>query len=152
MRVVALDLGTRRIGVAVSDAGGIMATPYSVIERSGDQDADRARVAEIVADVGAGMVLVGLPLSLDGRKGPAAQAALAEAEALRQTLGVPVETHDERLSSVSANRVLTEAGVTGRRRKKARQAGAVDQAAATVVLQSWLDLHRKGGTGESGRR
>ena len=142
MRVVALDLGTRRIGVAVSDAGGVMATPYSVIERSGDVRVDRARVAEIVEEVGAGMVVVGLPLSLDGRKGPAARAALEEAEALRQALEVPVETHDERLSSVSANRALTDAGVTGRRRKKARQAGAVDQAAATVFLQSWLDGKR----------
>jgi putative holliday junction resolvase len=63
-------------------------------------------------------------------------------EGLREVLDVPVETHDERLSSVSANRALTEAGVTGRRRRKARQAGAVDQAAATVFLQSWLDGHR----------
>ena len=119
-----------------------MATPYSVIERSGDVSADRARLAEIVAEVGAGVVVVGLPLSLDGRKGPAARAALDEAEALRQVLDVPVETYDERLSSVSANRALTEAGVRGRRRTKARQAGAVDQAAATVVLQSWLDGRR----------
>jgi putative holliday junction resolvase len=143
MRVVALDLGTRRIGVAVSDAGGTMATPYSVIERSGDVGTDRARLAEIVAEVGAGMVLVGLPLSMDGRKGPAARAALEEAEALREVLAVPVESHDERLTSVSANRSLTEAGVTGRRRQRARKAGAVDQAAATVLLQSWLDTHRK---------
>ena len=142
MRVLALDLGTRRIGVAVSDAGGTMATPYSVIERSGDVAADRSRVAEIVAEVGAGMVLVGLPLSMDGRKGPAARAALEEAEALRGMLDVPVESYDERLSSVSANRALTEAGVTGRRRQKARKAGAVDQAAATVFLQSWLDKNR----------
>lgn len=142
MRVVALDLGTRRIGVAVSDAGGTMATPYSVIERSGDTEADRARVAEIVTEVGAGMVLVGLPLSMDGRKGPAARAALEEAEALRGVLDVPVESYDERLTSVSANRALTEAGVTGRRRQKARKAGAVDQAAATVLLQSWLDKNR----------
>jgi putative Holliday junction resolvase len=142
MRVVALDLGTRRIGVAVSDAGGIMATPYSTIERSGDVSADRARVAEIVAEVGAGLVVVGLPLSMDGRKGPAARAALEEAEALRQVLDVPVESYDERLTSASANRSLDEAGVTGRRRRRARQAGAVDQAAAAVLLQSWLESHR----------
>jgi putative Holliday junction resolvase len=142
MRVVALDLGTRRIGVAVSDAGGIMATPYSTIERSGDVSADRARVADIVSEVGAGLVLVGLPLSMDGRKGPAARAALEEAEALRSVLDVPVECHDERLTSVSANRALDEAGVTGRRRRTAREAGAVDQAAATVLLQSWLDARR----------
>ncbi len=146
MRVVALDLGTRRTGVAVSDAGGTMATPYSVIERSGDVAVDRARVAQIVAEVGAGLVVVGLPLSLDGTKGPAAEAALAEAEALRQVLDVPVECHDERLTSVTANRSLSEAGVTGRRRRQARAAGAVDQAAAAVLLQSWLDSHTDRGS------
>ena len=144
MRAVALDLGTRRIGVAVSDSGGIMATPYSTIQRSGDPRADRARVAELVAEIGAGLVVVGLPLTMDGSEGPAARAALEEADALREVLDVPVECHDERLTSVSANRSLTEAGVTGGRRRKARAAGAVDQAAATVLLQSWLDSHRNG--------
>ena len=139
MRAVALDLGTRRIGVAVSDSGGIMATPYSTIERSGDPAVDRAKVAAIVAEVGAGLVVVGLPLSMDGSEGPAAKAALEEAEALRQVLDVPVEYQDERLTSVSANRSLTDAGVTGRRRRKARVAGAVDQTAAAVLLQAWLD-------------
>ena len=119
-----------------------MATPYSVIRRSGDVRADRAKVADIVCEVGAGLVVVGLPLSMDGSEGPAAKAALAEAEALRDVLDVPVELQDERLTSVSANRSLTEAGVTGRRRRKARQAGAVDQAAAAVLLQSWLDAKR----------
>ena len=144
MRVVALDLGTRRIGVAVCDAGGIMATPYSTIERSGDAGADRARVAETVAEVDAGLVVVGLPLSMDGTVGTAAAAALVEAEALRAVLDVPVELQDERLTSVSANRSLAAAGVTGRRRQAARRAGAVDQAAAAIVLQSWLDAHRTG--------
>lgn len=141
MRVLGLDLGTRRIGVAVSDAGGIMATPYSVIERSGDPAADRSRVAELVAEVGAGAVVVGLPLSLDGGIGPAAAAALEEADALRGVLDVPVECHDERLTSVAANRSLSAAGLTGRRRRRARQAGVVDQTAAAVLLQSWLDAH-----------
>lgn len=122
-----------------------MATPYSVITRSGDARADRARVAEIVSEVEAGLVVVGLPLSMDGSEGPAAKAALKEADALRDLLDVPVELQDERLTSVTANRSLTEAGVTGNRRRKARAAGAVDQAAATVLLQSWLDTHRKGG-------
>lgn len=122
-----------------------MATPYSVIQRSGDVSADRAKVAEIVHEVGAGLVVVGLPLSLDGSEGPAARAALEEAGALRQVLDVPVECHDERLTSVTANRSLTEAGVTGRKRRRARQAGAVDQAAAAVLLQSWLDTRRSGG-------
>lgn len=119
-----------------------MATPYSVIKRSGDSRADRAKVADIVSEVGAGLVVVGLPLAMDGTEGPAARAALDEAQALRDLLDVPVECHDERLTSVSANRSLTEAGVTGRRRRKAREAGAVDQAAAAVLLQSWLDSKR----------
>ncbi|HTJ74609.1 MAG TPA: Holliday junction resolvase RuvX [Acidimicrobiales bacterium] len=140
MRAVGLDLGTRRIGVAVSDSGGIMATPYSVIERSGDPEVDRKRVAEVVAEVGAEAVVVGLPLSMDGTVGPAATAASAEAAALRQLLAVPVELQDERLTSVTANRSLAAAGVTGRRRSRAaRQAGAVDSTAAAILLQSWLD-------------
>jgi putative Holliday junction resolvase len=119
-----------------------MATPYCTIHRSGDVKADRARVAEIVAEAEAALVVVGLPLSMDGSEGPAARAAREEIEALRQVLDVPVEGQDERLTSVSANRSLTEAGLTGRRRKKARAAGAVDQAAAAVLLQSWLDTRR----------
>ena len=142
MRVVAIDLGSRRVGVAVSDSEGTLATPYGVIERSGDVGADRARVAQIVSDVGAGLVLVGLPLSLDGSVGPAASAALAEADALRQVVDVPVESHDERLTSVAANRSLSAGGVGGRRRRRARQAGAVDQTAAAILLQSWLDTRR----------
>lgn len=123
-----------------------MATPYCTIQRSGDVKADRARVAEIVAEAEAALVVVGLPLSMDGSEGPAARAALREAEALRAVLGVPVECQDERLTSVTANRSLTEAGVTGRRRRKARAAGAVDQAAAAILLQSWLDTHCSGGS------
>ena len=143
MRAVAVDLGTQRIGVAVSDAGGIVATPYCTVERSGDLGADRARLAGIVAEVGAGTVVVGLPLSMDGTVGPAAAAALEEADALRRILEVPVECHDERLTSVTAHRSLAAAGVTGRRRgRAARRSGAVDQTAAAVLLQSWLDGRR----------
>lgn len=134
MRVLGLDLGSRRIGVAVCDSGGLLATPYSVVERSGDPAADRARIAELAREVGAEAVVVGLPLSLDGSTGPAATAALAEAEALRQVLDVSVECHDERLSTVSASRSLAASGVKVRRRRK-----VVDQVAAAVVLQSWLD-------------
>lgn len=143
MRTIGLDLGTRRIGVAVSDSGGIMATPYSVIERSGDPQADRARVAAVVAEVEAERVVVGLPLSMDGTIGPAASAAVEEADALRRLLDVPVDLQDERLTSVTANRSLAAAGVTGRRRTRAaRRAGAVDSTAAAILLQAWLDGQR----------
>ena len=137
MRVVGLDLGSRRIGVAVSDSGGALATPYSVIPRSGDESTDRARIAEVVREVGAEAVVVGLPLSLDGSAGPAATAAEAEADALRQALDGPVQCHDERLSTVSAERSLAASGVRGTARRR-----VVDQVAAAVLLQSWLDSRR----------
>ncbi|MGH9189060.1 MAG: Holliday junction resolvase RuvX [Acidimicrobiales bacterium] len=137
MRVLGLDLGTRRIGVAVSDPAGVLAVPHGVVERSGDARRDRERLAEIVRDLQAERVVVGLPLSLDGSVGPAAQAAVAETEALEPVLGVPVESHDERLSTVSAHRSLAAAGM----RSKARR-GRVDEVAATVMLQSWLDSRR----------
>jgi len=109
-------------------------------------------VAAIVTEVEAELVLVGLPLSMDGSIGPAAAAALEEAEALRDVVGVPVRCHDERLTSVSANRSLAAAGVTGRRRtRNARRSGAVDQTAAAVMLQSWLDTPANGAGSRGGR-
>ena len=137
MRVLALDLGSRRIGVAVSDPTGMLASPFQVLERGTDPAADRAAIANIVTEVGAERVVVGLPLSLDGREGPAAQLARAEAEALTAVLPVPVELHDERLTTVAADRSLQRSGKSGRARRK-----VVDQAAATVLLQSWLDRGR----------
>lgn len=134
VRVIGLDLGTRRIGVAVSDSQGLLATPYEVVERCGDPDLDRQRIAAIVAEAEAGMVVVGLPLSADGSDGPAAIAARAEAEVLAEVLGLPVEMHDERFSTVSANRSLAAVGVNSRRRRN-----VIDQVAASVLLQSWLD-------------
>ena len=136
-RAVAVDLGSRRIGVAVSDRRGAMAFPRPVIERSGDPEADRRAVAAVTEEEEAGVLVVGLPLSLDGRRGPAAKAAAAEAEALSDLLadtGVRVETFDERFTTVSATSALTSAGKRGAARR-----GAVDSASATVLLQAWLD-------------
>ena len=133
-RAVALDIGTRRIGVALSDSGGTVATPYEVVTRSGDQTRDHGRIAALVAEADATIVVVGLPLSLDGSVGPAAQAILAEADELRAALGVPVVTWDERLSTVEAERSLRAMGVRQGQRRQ-----VVDQVAATVILQSWLD-------------
>jgi putative holliday junction resolvase len=137
MRVVGIDLGQRRIGVAVSDGGGRVAVPHGTVERSGDADRDRAALAAVVEELGADTVVVGLPLSLDGGTGPAAQAAEAEAAALAEVVGVPVELVDERLTTVSAHRSLAGAGVRTRERRR-----VVDQVAAAVLLQSWLDGHR----------
>ncbi len=145
MRALALDLGTRRIGVAVSDPGGVLATPLTVLARSGDPGEDHRRIAALVAAEEAGVVVVGLPLSLDGREGPAAVAARAEVAELATTLGVlgvRVVVHDERLTTVSAHRILAEQGLDERARRK-----VVDQVAAAVLLQAWLDTGARHGHG-----
>lgn len=136
-RVMAVDLGERRIGVAVSDSGGVLAVPHTTLERTGDLTADRAALVALAEELGAGLVVVGLPLGLDGRRGPAARVAEAEARALGEAMAdrdVAVETFDERLTTVSAERALAEAGRRGRARRR-----VVDQAAAAVLLQAWLD-------------
>jgi putative Holliday junction resolvase len=134
-RVVGVDLGTKRVGVAVSDAGGVLASPYEVIARSGDLARDRRRLRDIVEEVEAVLVVVGLPLSMDGSLGPAARAALEEVEALASVLGpVPVETFDERLTTVSADRSMQARKMNAVDRRK-----VVDKVAAAVMLQAWLD-------------
>lgn len=135
--MVGIDLGERRIGVAVSDPTGTIATPLTVIERSGDADADRAAVAAVVREVGAERVVVGVPVPMAGGEGPAARAATEEAAALAAVVGVPVETVDERLSTVAAERSLRERGVRGQARRR-----VVDKVAAAVILQAWLDRAR----------
>jgi putative Holliday junction resolvase len=133
-RALGLDLGSRRIGVALSDSDGVLATPYEVIPRQGDERRDHARIVELADEVGAAVVVVGLPLSLDGSAGPAARATMSEVARLAEVAGRPVETFDERLSTVSAHRSLRANGVGGRARRR-----VVDQVAAAVMLQAWLD-------------
>ena len=135
MKALGLDLGSKRVGVAFSS--GVLATPYEVIQRGRDHAADHARVAALVEECGAEIVVVGMPFSLDGSKGPAARLVEAEVEELRAALPVPVELHDERLTTVTAHRLLAEQGLDSRKR---RSAG--DGAAAAVLLQAWLDGRR----------
>lgn len=146
MRVVGLDLGARRIGVAVSDPSGTVATPHSVLQRSGDHAADHRAVAAVVAEYEADLLVVGLPRSLDGSLGPAAQGALIEVDELADAVPVPVETVDERLTTVSADRVLREASVKGQARRQ-----VIDKVAAAILLQTWLD-GRAQRDGEGGGR
>jgi putative Holliday junction resolvase len=129
-----VDLGSRRIGVAVSDGSRRVATPVTTLRRSGDRVADHKHLASLAGDYGAQEIVVGLPLTMSGTTGPAADAVLAEVEEMRAVVGVPVHTHDERLTTVSALGALREAGRRGRRQRQ-----VVDQVAATVILQSWLD-------------
>jgi putative holliday junction resolvase len=136
-RAVGVDLGSRRIGVAVTDAAGTMALPRSVLLRSGDADRDRQALVDLALEVGADVVVVGHPLSLDGTRGPAARAIEAEAEVLRMALdahGVGLELFDERLTTVTADRELAAAGVPSRRRR-----AVVDRSAAAVLLAAWLE-------------
>jgi putative pre-16S rRNA nuclease len=141
MRALGVDLGTKRIGVAVSDRSGTLASPLTVIERGRSRRADHTRIAELVRAEEAECVVVGLPIGLSGDAGRAAEAARSEAEALATVVGVPVETHDERFTTVTAERNLAEAGVSGRGRRQ-----VIDKAAAAVILQSWLDSRRGGAT------
>ncbi len=134
MRVVGIDLGTKRIGVAVSDSDGRLATAYEVIERGRYAAADRRRLAALAQELEAERVVVGLPLSMDGSVGPAARAALEEVAHLQEVLDVPVETFDERLTTVSADRSLIQNKMKAGARRR-----VVDKVAAAVLLQAWLD-------------
>ena len=141
MRALGLDLGSKRIGVAVSDPEGRLATPTDVLHRTGDRARDHRAIAALVAEWEAEVVVVGVPYSLDGGTGPAARAMLAESRQLAGVLEVPVETHDERLTTVSAERRLREAGLDSRAQRK-----VIDQMAAAILLQAWLDGRRRGAT------
>jgi putative Holliday junction resolvase len=137
---VGVDLGARRIGIAVSDSSGTLATPRGTLTRSGDPERDRRALVDLALEEGVVVVVVGHPLSLDGSRGPAALAAEAEAAALADVLdahGVRVELFDERLTTVSAHRALTAGGTRGR-----DQRAVVDRTAAAVLLMAWLDGRR----------
>lgn len=137
MRAIGLDLGSVRIGVAVSDSEGSLAVPSTTLTRARSWTEDHRRIAELVAQNAAEVVVVGLPLSMDGSTGPAARRTRKELEHLKRSLAVPVETYDERLSTVAANRSLQAAGLDA-----ARSREHVDEVAAAVILQAWLD-HRR---------
>ena len=134
MRAVGIDLGEKRIGVAISDSGGSLATPYEVVARTGSRDEDQRRIKAIVEEVEAEILVVGLPLSLDGTEGKAAQGARQEAEAIGQTVSVPIELHDERLTTVEAERILKEQGLDAAERRN-----VVDKVAAAILLQAWME-------------
>jgi putative Holliday junction resolvase len=131
-RVLGLDLGDARIGVAISDDERRIAVPLGTV-RTG-APADVRAIAELVRVHGVTLVVVGHPLLLSGEAGERAHHAERFADALGGVLAIPVELHDERLSTVEAERALRQTGASGRERRR-----AVDRSAATVILQSWLD-------------
>lgn len=137
MRALGIDLGAKRIGVALSDSAGTLATPYEVVPRSGDRARDHQRIAAMAEEAGAEVLVVGLPRSLDGSDGPAATAARAEADELAAATGLAVELWDERLTTVTADRDLMALEMKAPARRK-----VIDKVAASVMLQAWLD-HRR---------
>jgi putative holliday junction resolvase len=139
-RAVGIDLGSRRIGVAVSDSARTLASPRTTVIRTGDRERDLRQMVELVLEEEAVVVVVGHPLSLDGTRGRAATAAEEEADALRtalETHGVVVELFDERLTTVTADQSLRAGGMSGKARRK-----VIDRSAAAVLLQAWLDGRR----------
>ncbi|MBS7812260.1 Holliday junction resolvase RuvX [Roseococcus pinisoli] len=138
-RVVGLDPGSKIIGVALSDVTLMLASPYGSLKR-GKLKANAAEIMAICAKEGAGGLLVGLPLSMDGSRGPAAQAASDWALALSEATGLPVAMWDERMSSAAVNRAMIEEADLTRKRR----AAAVDAAAAAYTLQAALDASARG--------
>jgi putative Holliday junction resolvase len=145
VRVLGIDLGSKRIGIAVSDRSGTLASPLVVLQRSGSVKRDHVQIAALVAEEEAERVVVGLPLSLDGSVGKAAQAALDEAKVLASVLDVPVESFDERFTTTTAHANLRERQMRGQDRRK-----IIDKVAAAVMLQTWLD-GREGREGRASR-
>jgi putative pre-16S rRNA nuclease len=143
-RRLGVDVGKVRVGVALSDPDGILASPLVTVPRdmgaaADSVPADIAEVVRLVREHEAVQVVVGLPVRLDGSEGTAAIDIRAYAERLARAVGhVPVVLADERMSTVVASRRLAERGVRGK-----RQRAVVDQAAAVEILQSWLDAQRR---------
>jgi putative pre-16S rRNA nuclease len=133
-RVVGVDLGGRRIGVAVTDSDQRVATGVATLARRGDQAMDHQALALLVADYDAVGVVVGLPVSLSGRVGPAAGAVLDEIARMRASVGVEVVTEDERLTTRAAAEGLRASGTP-----RSRHRNVIDQSAAAVLLQNWVE-------------
>ncbi len=137
MRVLGLDLGAKRIGVAVSDRSGTIASPLCVIHRSKSRAEDHRQIARLVVEEEAEAIVIGLPLTLKGEWGRAAELAKTEADELTTVVGVPIMLHDERFTTVTAESALMEARMRADARRR-----LVDKVAAAVMLQSWLESQR----------
>jgi putative Holliday junction resolvase len=135
-RALGVDLGSVRIGLALSDPTRSVASPHSVLHRARTPDADHRAIVDLARSNRATTIVVGLPLSLSGGHGPAARAAEREIDELRAVAGADIDVvaHDERLTTITAERSLEEAGL-----RRADRTAVVDKIAAAVMLQSWLE-------------
>jgi putative Holliday junction resolvase len=138
MRAVGVDLGSKRIGISTSDASGTLASPHSVIQRAGARSADHQAINAVVEEYEAEIVVVGLPVSMNGQMLQAAQLVLSEVEQIAQVVGVPVVTFDERKSTVTADELLMQIEMNAQERRK-----IIDKVAAAVILQGWLDRRKQ---------
>jgi putative Holliday junction resolvase len=137
VRVLALDVGERRVGIAISDPTGSLARPLQTLER-GSREEDFAAIAALVAGYDAGLVVVGQPLSLDGTEGPQAQRVARYAAALENELSVQVVLWDERYTTVEAEEILRQ-NRSEKSKRRARGKGDLDRVAAAIILQSYLN-------------
>ena len=133
MKILSLDIGTVRIGIATSDIMEIIASAYEVYRRKNLME-DVKYIASLVSKLDAGEVVIGLPLKLDGSEGQSVEMARDFGEELSKLIFVPIIYQDERLSTVSAERILIESGVRREKRKD-----KIDSIAATIILQTYLD-------------
>jgi len=138
-RLLGVDLGSVRIGIAVSDSAGVLASPRDPVTRSGDDARDHARIFDVAREEGCARVVVGIPTSLTGKPGPAELQIREEVARMRAEAGEEFEivTHDERFTTTIAHQRYREAGVRARDRKE-----KIDGAAAAVMLQGYLESIR----------
>jgi putative holliday junction resolvase len=132
-RILALDVGEKRIGVAVSDAMNIIARGLETIERKSSED-DTRRIQSLIEDHDIAKIVVGMPINMNGTKGPSADTVEIFAGLLREKLNITVETVDERLTTVQGERILLESNVSRKKRK-----AAIDRLSARLILQVYLD-------------
>ena len=144
-RILGLDVGERRVGIAISDPTGTVVRPLQTLVRSSRKE-DFAAIAALVAENEVGLVVVGQPLSLDGTEGPQARRVARYADALAAYLAVPVVPWDERFTTVAAEEILLQSRGK-KKRRRARAEGQVDAIAAAVILQSYLDSRSNGVNG-----
>jgi putative Holliday junction resolvase len=140
VRILGLDVGTKRIGVALSDELGWTAQPLETFVRR-SLEVDLQHIRTLVSDYEVAEIVVGLPLDLRGRAGPAAQGVKQFVEAIRTVVGIPVVEWDERFTTRAAQQVLVESGLRRRKRKK-----LVDRIAASILLQSYLEARSYAGS------
>lgn len=136
MRIIGLDIGSKRIGIAISDALGLTAQGRPTLERQKDEDVI-AHLRNMIRNDGAEEIVVGLPLNMNGSHGEKAREAASFADTLKKSLGIPVKLWDERMSTMEAERLMIEGNASrGKRKKK------IDKLAAQIILQSYLDSKR----------